>query len=57
MADFNEYFTHMIIEMQKEAFDNPAKADMLNKLITDLWVCKASLRIIEEKEVHSHESF
>lgn len=33
MTDFNEYFTHIIIKMQKEAFDNPAKADILNKLI------------------------
>ena len=49
MTDFNEYFTHIIIKMQKEAFDNPAKADMLNKLIADLWVWKASLRISEEK--------
>lgn len=49
MTDFNEYFTHMIIKMQKEAFDNPAKADMLNKLIADLWVWKAKLRISEEK--------
>ena len=49
MTDFNEYFTHMIIEMQKEAFDNPEKADILNKLIADLWVWKASLRISEEK--------
>ena len=49
MTDFNEYFTHMIIEMQKEAFSNPEKADMLNKLIADLWVWKTSLRISEEK--------
>lgn len=39
----------MIIELQKQAFNNPAKADMLNKLIADLWVQKASLRISEEK--------
>ena len=50
MTDFNEYFTHMIIEMQKEAFDNPAKADELNRRIADLWVWKASLRISEEKQ-------
>ena len=31
MKDFNEYFTYMIIELQKEAFDNPAKADELEK--------------------------
>ena len=36
MTDFNEYFTHMIIKMQKEAFSNPEKADILNKLIADL---------------------
>lgn len=36
MTDFNEFFTYMIIEMQKEAFSNPEKADMLNKLIADL---------------------
>ena len=36
MTDFNEYFTHMIIEMQKEAFDNPAKADELERRIADL---------------------
>ena len=42
MTDFNEYFTHMIIKMQKEAFSNPEKADILNKLIADLWVWKAS---------------
>lgn len=47
--DFNEYFTYMIIEMQKEAFNNPAKADELNRRIADLWVWKASLRISEEK--------
>ena len=33
MTDFNEYFTHMIIEMQKEAFDNPAKAGCLQGLL------------------------
>ena len=49
MTDFNEYFTHMIIEMQKEAFSNPEKADELNRQIADLWVWKASLRISEEK--------
>ena len=38
MNDFNEFFTYMIIEMQKEAFDNPAKADELNRRIADLWV-------------------
>ena len=47
--DFNEYFTHMIIETQKEAFDNPAKEDELERRIADLWVWKASLRISEEK--------
>lgn len=26
MTDFNDYFTHMIIKMQKEAFDNPEKS-------------------------------
>lgn len=36
MTDFNEYFTHMIIEMQKEALSNPEKADMLNRRIADL---------------------
>ena len=51
MTDFNEYFTHMIVEMQKEAFSNPEKADMLNKIIADLRVWKASLRISEEKEM------
>lgn len=49
MNDFNEFFTYMIIEMQKEAFDNPAKADELERRIADLWVWKASLRISEEK--------
>ena len=34
--DFNEFFTYMIIEMQKEAFDKPAKADELNRQIADL---------------------
>lgn len=57
MTDFNKYFTHMIIEMQKEAFSNPEKADMLNKIIADLWVWKASLGIAEEKEVKTNESF
>lgn len=38
MNDFNEFFTYMIIEMQKEAFENPAKADELNRRIADLWV-------------------
>ena len=52
MKDFNEFFTYMIIEMQKEAFDNPAKADELNRQIADLWVQKAELRISEEKEAH-----
>ena len=47
--DFNEFFTYMIIEMQKEAFDKPAKADELNRQIADLWVQKASLRISEER--------
>lgn len=47
MTDFNEYFTHMIIEMQKEAFSNPEKADILNKLIADLWVWKAGLNAKE----------
>lgn len=28
MTDFNEYFTHMIIEMQKEAFDNPVQPSL-----------------------------
>lgn len=55
MTDFNEYFTHMIIKMQKEAFSNPEKADILNKLIADLWVWKASLRISEEKEVRTND--
>ena len=55
--DFNEFFTYMIIEMQKEAFANPAKADELERRIADLWVWKTSLRISEEKEAHSHESF
>ena len=36
MTDFNKYFTYIIIEMQKEAFDNSEKADMLNKIIADL---------------------
>ena len=36
MKDFNEYFTYMIIEMQKQALSNPAKADELNRLIADL---------------------
>ena len=36
MNDFNEFFTYMIIEMQKEAFDNPAKADELERRIDDL---------------------
>ena len=36
MTDFNEYFTYMIIETQKEAFDNPAKADELERRIADL---------------------
>lgn len=49
MTDFNEFFTYMIIEMQKEAFDNPAKKDELERRIADLWVQKASLRISEEK--------
>lgn len=49
MTDFNEYFTCMIIELQKQAFSNPAKADELNRQIADLWVWKASLRISEEK--------
>ena len=47
MNDFNEYFTHMIIEMQKEAFNNPEKADILNKLIADLWVWKEGLNAEE----------
>lgn len=49
MTDFNEFFTCLIIEMQKEAFDNPAKADELNRRIADLWVWKAGLRTSEEK--------
>lgn len=49
MTDFNEFFTYMIIEMQKEAFDNPAKKDELERRIADLWVQKASLRISEER--------
>lgn len=49
MTDFNEYFTHMIIEMQKQAFSNSAKADELNRKIADLWVQKAELRISEER--------
>ena len=36
MNDFNEFFTYMIIEMQKEAFANPAKADELERRIADL---------------------
>ena len=52
MTDFNEYFTYMIIEMQKEAFDNPAKADELERRIADLWVWKASLKRSEEKEMN-----
>ena len=52
MTDFNEYFTYMIIELQKQAFNNPAKADELNRQIADLWVQKAELRISEEKEVN-----
>lgn len=34
--DFNEFFTYMIIEMQKEAFSNPEKADELERRIADL---------------------
>ena len=45
--DFNEFFTYMIIEMQKEAFDNPAKADELERRIADLWVWKAGLNAKE----------
>lgn len=45
--DFNEFFTYMIIEMQKEAFDNPAKADEINRRIADLWVWKAGLNVKE----------
>ena len=52
MTDFNEYFTCMIIELQKQAFSNPAKADELNRQIADLWVQKAELKISEEKEVN-----
>ena len=48
MTDFNEYFTHIIIKMQKEAFDNPEKADMLNKIIADLLVWKAGLDAKED---------
>ena len=47
MNDFNEFFTYMIIEMQKEAFDNPAKADELERRIADLWVRKAGLNVRE----------
>lgn len=49
MTDFNEYFTCMIFELQKQAFDNSAKADEINRRIADLWVQKAELRISEEK--------
>ena len=56
MTDFNEYFTHTIIEMQKETFSNPTKTDMLNKIIADLWVWKASLRISEENDKKANEA-
>ena len=45
--DFNEFFIYMIIEMQKEAFENPAKADELERRIADLWVWKAGLNVRE----------
>ena len=47
MTDFNDFFTYMIIEMQKEAFDNPAKKDELERRIADLWVWKAGLNAEE----------
>lgn len=36
MTDFNEYFTYIIIELQKQAFSNPEKAEELNRWIADL---------------------
>lgn len=33
MTDFNEYFTHIIIKMQKEAFNNPEYAKQIEKAL------------------------